>query len=169
MPDIVHDRGAQMQQADFRLAMRRLAATVSVITCSHRGQRCGMTATAVTSVCMAPPALLICVNGNASVHPAIRDSGRFCVNLLTERQMDISTLFGGKLPQNERFATGRWSDGEHGLPYLDEAQAAIFCELDCHFEYGTHSIFIGKVTRTTVIDTVKPLLYADGGFARLAS
>jgi flavin reductase len=46
----------------FRSAMRRLVATVSVVTCADADGWHGMTATAVTSVCIDPPAILVCVN-----------------------------------------------------------------------------------------------------------
>ena len=42
--------------------MRRLAATVTIISTSDaNGNRYGMTATAVNSLAMDPPSLLICV------------------------------------------------------------------------------------------------------------
>ena len=44
----------------FRLAMRRLAGGVALVTTFHDGARHGMTATSVTSLCMDPPALLAC-------------------------------------------------------------------------------------------------------------
>ena len=46
-------------EAAFKLAMRRLAATVTIVTAGREGRRFGMTATAVTSVTAAPPTLLI--------------------------------------------------------------------------------------------------------------
>jgi flavin reductase len=50
---------------NFREAMRRLAATVNVVT-ARSGERCfGMTATAVTSLSMDPVSALVCVNRSA--------------------------------------------------------------------------------------------------------
>lgn len=49
---------AEIEQA-FRKAMRRFAATVSVISARQGVERHAMTATAVTSLSMAPPSLLV--------------------------------------------------------------------------------------------------------------
>jgi flavin reductase (DIM6/NTAB) family NADH-FMN oxidoreductase RutF len=147
--------------------MRRVAATVTVVTGSHAGVRGGMTATAVTPVCLTPPSLLVCVNSSASIHPLIKGSGAFCVNVLRDGQDAIATLFGGKVAQAERFASEHWAEDAHGLPFLDDAQAAIFCDLADQVSYGTHSVFIGRVNRVWMADAVSPLVYADGKFSRL--
>ena len=54
--------------ASFRDAMRRLAATVTIISARGEGRRHGITATAVTSVSRDPPSLLVCVTGSGSLH-----------------------------------------------------------------------------------------------------
>jgi flavin reductase (DIM6/NTAB) family NADH-FMN oxidoreductase RutF len=147
---------------DFKLAMRRLAASVSIITCSHEGRRAGMTATAVTSLCLAPPSLLVCVNCSASIYPLIIASNSFCVNVLNDRQGAIAALFGGKVPQNKRFGMHGWQASETGLPYLDDAQSVAFCSLEHQLQYGTHSVFVGQVTSVRITGEVAPLIYADG-------
>src|SRR5258707_15611104 len=43
----------------FRLVMRNVASSVAVITVEHKGQKHGMTATAVCSVSAAPPTILV--------------------------------------------------------------------------------------------------------------
>lgn len=46
--------------AAFRGAMRRPAATVTIVTTANSDRGHGMTATAVTSLSMVPPSLLVC-------------------------------------------------------------------------------------------------------------
>ena len=82
--------------ADFKKAMRRLAATVTIISTSDaNGNRYGMTATAVNSLAMDPPSLLICVNHSASIHAPLVGRGRFCVNVLTTGHEDLVSAFSG--------------------------------------------------------------------------
>lgn len=81
----------------FRLTMRRLAAMITVITTRDRNRRFGMTATAVTSVTMAPPSLLVCVIRCASLHEPLSVRGRFCVNILKSGQEDVSRVFAGRV------------------------------------------------------------------------
>jgi flavin reductase len=61
----------------FRHSMRRLATTVSVVTCARDGIRHGMTATAVTALCMEPASLIVCVNAKSSFLAPLRRERRF--------------------------------------------------------------------------------------------
>ena len=151
-------------EADFRKAMRRLASAVTVITAAHAGRRHGMTATAVTSVSSAPPSLLACINRAAGLHDPLVASGRFCINILYADQSEIAEAFGGKLPNDERFSVGAWAASAGGLPFLREAQASIFCDLDLVTPYGTHSVVIGRISDILVAGHVAPLLYQDGRY-----
>ncbi len=151
---------------DFRGAMRRLTTTVSVISCAHGDTWFGMTATAVTSVCAEPPALLVCVNGSSAIHSPLESSKRFCVNMLRVGQESVSTAFSGRLRGVERFSAGTWSLSDAGLPYLETAQANIFCRTDQVMRFGTHSIFIGAVEWVKLSETVAPLLYENGRYMK---
>ncbi|ALD90048.1 flavin reductase family protein [Cupriavidus gilardii] len=151
--------------ADFKTAMRRMASTVSIITCANEAGAHGMTATAVTSVCAEPSSLLVCVNTAASFHHAISGAERFCVNLLDSSQVDLSQAFSGRLKGAERFSVGSWQLHDDGLPYLEDAQANLFCLVDRRIAYGTHTIFIGRVEHVLIADQVSPLLYQDGSYA----
>jgi len=153
-------------EASFRDAMRRLAATVTIITAGSPGQRHGITATAVTSLSMDPPSLLVCVNRSSSLHSLLGESNRFCVNLLRSEQADLSNAFSGKLPSEERFLHGAWKEDKDGLPYLADAQASIFCTRHGAVDHGSHSIFIGAVESVRMIDEVSPLLYSNGAYSR---
>src|ERR1700761_6011491 len=159
------DEGSQL----FRQAMRRFPAAVTVVTARGAEGDCGMTATAVTSLSMDPPSLLVCVNRNAGFHRTIEDSGHFCINVLREGQHQISSNFGGAKATNaERFAEGDWRESEqNGLLYLADAQAAIFCRKTATFMHTTHTIVVGEATGLILHDTVAPLLYIDGRYATL--
>ena len=149
----------------FKLAMRRLAATVTIVTAGREGRRFGMAATAVTSVTASPPTLLICVNRSASVHDIIVESGHYCVNILGTSHAGLVGPFGGASAGEARFAHGDWSHHDGGMPYLDDAQASLFCAVRQSVEHGSHSILIGEVTSVHLSDAIAPLLYQDGGLA----
>ena len=68
----------------FRAAMRRFPSTVSVISTAKDGQRHGMTATAVTSVSLDPPSLLVCVNRSGRLFDLMESCRRFCVTCFTQ-------------------------------------------------------------------------------------
>ncbi len=149
--------------ADFKRAMRRLAATVTIITTADvNGTRYGMAATAVNSLAMDPPSLLICVNHSASIHAPLVGHGSFCVNVLTTEHEELVAAFGGKLKGEARFQVGDWRSDEGGMPYLADAQSNLFCEIDSVVPYATHSIVIGRVVAARVEDSIRPLIFADG-------
>lgn len=147
----------------LRLAMRRLTSAVCVISTAHDGQKFGMTATSVTSVSLAPPSLLVCINRRARLHDPLIRRGAFFVNILHADDTEIAEAFSGARADIDRFACGAWDD-TNGLPYLASAQASVFCELDAISSYGTHSIMIGKVGDVVVRGNVSPLLYQDGKY-----
>lgn len=152
--------------AAFKGAMRRLAATVTVISTGDGGERQGMTATAVTSVTADPPAILVCVNQSASLHPVMTNGTRFCVNLLNNAHADVAGAFGGRLQGAARFSAGDWSDNDKGVPFLTDAQANIFCTVDALMIYGTHTIFVGKVDSVRLFGDIAPLIYQDGRYIK---
>ena len=157
--------------SDFRYAMRRLAATVTLVTTSDAdGQRYGMLATSVTSVTMEPPMLLVCVSRSAHVHPALMARKRMCINVLLDEQAELVRAFSSSLPHDERFAN---VDCENhttfDLPYLRDAQALFFCEVDQVVEAGTHSVVLARVLESRAIDAVRPMVYVDGRMSHLPS
>jgi flavin reductase len=83
-------------EGDFRKAMRTLASAVSIVSTAHDDRRFGMTATAVCSLSMQPPTLLVCVNQSTSLHHPLLSAGRFCINILHADQDELARTFGRK-------------------------------------------------------------------------
>ena len=152
---------------DFKRAMRRLATTITVVACrDEEGVRHGMTATAVTSLCMDPPALLVCVNRSSAFHARIENATVYSINLLRIGQEGVSHAFSGGLRGEERFSVGKWAANGTGAPYLEEAQATMFCAMREFKRFCTHTIFIGEVEEVRLSQPVAPLLFQDGSYAR---
>nr|WP_051334497.1 flavin reductase family protein [Bradyrhizobium sp. Ai1a-2] len=143
--------------------MRRLAATVSVVTCVDGDGWHGMTATAITSVSIDPPAILVCVNTAAAFYRRLSLSKNFCVNLLGSPHVQVSQGFGGQLRGAERFASGNWTLTRE-LPCLIDAQANLFCKTETQTHFGTHGIFIGSVEEARFSAVAAPLVYQDGHY-----
>lgn len=166
-PGAALEAGAPDLQQEFKSAMRRLAATVCIVSTADEDGWHGMTATSVTSVSMDPPSVLVCVNTTASLHKVLHAGGRFCINLLrASQQSHAGTFSSSKIRGADRFAEHAWkaSDEQGSLPYLVDAQANLFCDIDQAVSYGTHTIFIGRVNAIRNGDLVSPLLYADGQY-----
>ena len=150
----------------FKGALRRLAATVTIVTAADQDRRHGMTATAVTSLSIEPPSLLVCLNNRTLLHDIMLGARRFCVNVLHRDHADLSGAFGGKLPPEQRFGLGAWRFDDDGLPYLEDAQAVLFCRRTAALPSGTHTIFVGAVVRAAHREEIAPLVYENAAYCR---
>ena len=147
----------------FRAAMRRFPSTVSVISTAKDGRRHGMTATAVTSVSLNPPSLLVCVNRSGRLFGIMESCHRFCVNVLHAEHVAVSRNFAEpNCP--DRFAYGEWHDNEHGIPYLLDAQVAMSCVKSLSVPHGSHTVFFGNVEEIKIREDISTLLYQNGGY-----
>ena len=149
----------------FRQAMRRVASTVNVITICADGEPMGITATAMSSLAIDPPSLLVCINQTASLHGSFSDASHFGVNVLHRDQQHLAQMFADRSKAELRFTAG-WDLDCARPPRLIDAQAALLCRRIDHHQCGTHSIFIGVVEEVRVREEVAPLLYLDGSYVR---
>ena len=53
------------------------------------------------------------------------------------------------------------------MPVLSDAQARIVCAKEDRFDYGSHTIFLGRVASVGIHGTVDPLIYVDGKYTCL--
>ncbi|WP_027282156.1 flavin reductase family protein [Roseomonas gilardii] len=150
--------------AAFRAAMRRFASTVTVVTACDHARRHGMTATAVTSLSMEPPSLLVCIHRQTLLHDILLRAPRFCVNVLHSSQGHVSAAFSGGVPPERRFDGDEWQNSEDGVPFLRGAQANLFCRKAAAVPYGTHLILVGEVEKAELCEGSSPLLYHDAGY-----
>lgn len=152
----------------FRQAMRRVASTVNVITICVDGQPMGITATAMSSLAMDPPSLLVCINRAAALHGSMEDVSHFGVNVLHRDQEHLARMFADRAMAPMRFTEGWHLDCDRP-PRLIHAQASILCRRIDHHQFGTHSIFIGVVEDVVVRNDTHPLLYLDGRYGDAAT
>lgn len=163
--------GAKMVDAvEFRRAMSSFASGVNVITVSDAaGDHHGMTATAFCSVSSEPPLVLICVNRDTRTHDLIVESGRFGVSMLSGGSAEISNHCarpgGDKRLPSDWLAEGTSSE----TPALAAALVHVDCSIHERREAGTHAVFIGQVENVVFGVDDEPLLYFQGGYAKLGS
>jgi flavin reductase (DIM6/NTAB) family NADH-FMN oxidoreductase RutF len=154
--------------AETKLALRRLASGVAVVSCRDGEARHAMTATAVNALSMQPPSMIICINRAAQFHGAISAATHFALNILHRSQIDVSKGCGGEARGEDRFGYGAWVEAA-GVPTLAEAQARIVCTNDARLDYGSHTIFVGRVTFVAIHGDIDPLIYVDGRYTCLPS
>jgi flavin reductase (DIM6/NTAB) family NADH-FMN oxidoreductase RutF len=158
----------QQLRNDAKQALRRLASSVSVITCRHGGRDFAMTATAVSALSMEPPSMLVCVNRSAAFHAALHQADAFAINVLSRAHVIISRLCSGEAKGDGRFGVGSWV-ADAAAPVLADAQAAIICRKDMELDYGTHTVFMGPILSISTNGEVDPLIYVDGQYTGRAA
>jgi flavin reductase (DIM6/NTAB) family NADH-FMN oxidoreductase RutF len=161
MPDA--GASSELIAADFRAAMRRLVSTVCIVTAEQGGHWIGMTMTAVSSVSMEPPSLLICAHQRSRLRAALKPRVEFCVNVLRVGHDQAAQAFAGARSHEERFAGPGWTC-EGGPPILTDALANIVCETATSLDYGTHTIVVGEVTCVRLNPEGPPLIYGHGRY-----
>jgi 4-nitrophenol 2-monooxygenase / 4-nitrocatechol 4-monooxygenase, reductase component len=160
---VVHAPGISSDQ--FRDAIGHFATGVTVITAVNDSRRYGTTASAVSSLSLEPPMLLVCLNAASSTGVAIAESHTFAVNVLAQGQDELAKRFAVKHP--DRFAGVPVGDGETGVPLLADALAHFECRVVEQVTGGTHVVFIAEVHAARTREGGAPLAYFRGQFAGL--
>jgi len=152
---------------DFRHVLGHFATGVTIIsTCDADGRPTGLTASAFSSVSLDPPLILVCVDHKSQSYPALRERGRFAVNILSLDQETASRRFA--TTRLDKFEGIPHRISELGLPLLDGALAQLECTTVSTHVAGDHTIFVGRVEAARVLGE-EPLLYFRGKYQRLAT
>ena len=135
------------ESANFRLAMREFASGVAIVTCVNGQERAGCTATALSSLSLAPPSLVVLLQRSSSTLASLRQAGAFAVNLLAAQHGPLAERFSGRggVKGEARFDEGEWLPLVSGAPALADALASLDCRVEEILERHTHAIIIGAV------------------------
>ncbi|MFC5588919.1 flavin reductase [Sporosarcina soli] len=150
----------------FRDVIGHFASGVTVITTKHEGTNYGVTASAVSSLSVDPPMLLVCINQATGTCNAISKQKVFGVNILHEDQGDIALQFAR--PSADKFKGIDITEGKLGEPILKDTLAHLECRVVQEVTGGTHSVFLAEVIHASSEER-KPLTYYRGKFGRFIS
>jgi flavin reductase (DIM6/NTAB) family NADH-FMN oxidoreductase RutF len=153
-------------QADFRAAMRRTAAGVTLVTTDGPHGRAGLTVSTLCSLSLEPCSVIACVNRSSATLTAIRSNGIFAASILAQGQAAIAEAFAGAAPAERRFDLGTWYTLVTGAPLLEGALASFDCRLADTHDFGSHCIVIGTVEATMHTET-QPLVYSQRQYHHL--
>ncbi|MCW4466941.1 flavin reductase [Glutamicibacter sp. MNS18] len=152
-----------VDEAVFRNVAGYFATGVTVITTTCDDTPAGTTASAVASLSMDPPMMLVCLNRSSATHDKVMDSGIFAVNIMSQEQDSTALAFARK--GTDKFAGISWSSAPNGAPVIDGSLATIACRVTETAVGGTHTVFMGEVI-DTVTNPGEPLTYYRGIFGR---
>lgn len=91
---------------------------------------------------------------------------------MSEAHADILERFSRSDMRDKRFTAEDWEEGPQKLPVLRGALASQICTVQGTYDYGTHTIFVGRVEDVILLDSaansVNPLIWLNGSLASLA-
>jgi flavin reductase (DIM6/NTAB) family NADH-FMN oxidoreductase RutF len=138
----------QVGPGEFRATMAHLAAGVAVVMSELDGEDVGMTATALCSVSLDPPTMLLSVGHGSRMYEALSDLDTWAVSLLPAAARQVATRFAIKGRPSDRLllADLAWHRGPAtGHVVLDEAVAALECVTEQRLTVADHTLMIARV------------------------
>jgi flavin reductase (DIM6/NTAB) family NADH-FMN oxidoreductase RutF/DNA-binding GntR family transcriptional regulator len=149
---------------EFRQIIGHFASGVTIITGMSDGEPVGTTASAVSSLSLSPPMVLISMNLESRTGEVIDRTKKFGLNILSDSQADLAIRFAGK--GGDKFAGVDIVTGEHGMPLLAGALATMECKVVDQVGAATHVVFLAEVEGAAAASG-SPLAYFRGEFGRL--
>ncbi len=151
----------------FREGVGHYASGITVITSQLDEEPLGFTCQSFYSVSMSPALISFSVMKSSASYPKIRQSGKFLVNILSDKQIDISNKFAKR-------GTAKWHDVEWirsplGNPIISGSLHWIDCTIHAEHSAGDHLIVIGEVKEMDEqsAKNEKPLLYFKGNYLNM--
>src|SRR3546814_19625440 len=98
----------------------------------------GITATAMSSLAMDPPSLLVCINQAAAMHGSLQDVSHFGVNVLHRDKEHLPRMFADRSQHHIRFTSG-WELDDSPPPRPADATPFLnYRRINTH-PFGTHN------------------------------
>jgi len=150
---------------EFRAAMALVPTPVTVVTAPGDQVAAGATASAVASLSLDPPLMLVCLDHQSRTLDAVRRAGRFAVNVLAAQGEEHARTFATQSPHEEKWRDVPLAE-RGGVPVLGEALIWVVCELRDLLDGGDHTIVTGVVEELEAREGV-PLLFHQGRYRAL--
>jgi 3-hydroxy-9,10-secoandrosta-1,3,5(10)-triene-9,17-dione monooxygenase reductase component len=150
----------------FRRVLGAFPTGVTVVTAPTPRGPVGLSVGSFTSVSLDPPLVGFLPAVSSVSWPRIAEGGRFCVNVLSERQEDVARLFA--TPGAARFDGMAWTAAPYsGAPVLDGVLAWIDCDVAGVSDAGDHHFVLGEVRALGTRGAGNPLVFFRGDYRAL--
>jgi flavin reductase (DIM6/NTAB) family NADH-FMN oxidoreductase RutF len=154
----------------FREIMASFPSGVAVVTALDGEGPRGLTVSALCSVSLTPPLVLVCVDDTSNTLPALRAAGGFTVNFLAHGCGELASRFASK--SDCKFDGIEWTrpaTPEGGPILVRDSAAFAVCVTRQAFAAGDHWVFLGEVREGGAIEDREPLVYHRRAYVGLRS
>ncbi len=157
----------KIDSAEFRQILGCFTTGVAVVTAQNDALgEFGLTVNSFTSVSLAPPLVLFCLDRDAALHKAFRQVDCFVINFLAAGQEKVSRHFADS--HHNPAPKNMWDAGVGGCPVLRGTLGWVLCKPHAVHKGGDHSIFVGEVIDLHKrAGTKEPLAYFHGRYRAL--
>lgn len=166
LANTVPHMGGEIDPRKFRNVLGQFCTGLTVVTSMTDGAPTGFTCQSFSSLSLDPPLVVLCPSKSSTTWPRIRNSGRFCVNILADHHETLSDKFS--VSGGDKFTDIEFGSSPSGSPLLPDALAWLDCSVHAEYDGGDHSIVVGRVHALDAVSDSRPLLFHRGRYARTA-
>ncbi|WP_132993055.1 3-hydroxy-9,10-secoandrosta-1,3,5(10)-triene-9,17-dione monooxygenase reductase subunit [Gordonia zhaorongruii] len=153
----------EFDSRQFRTAMGQFCTGVAVITTvTDEGNPVGFACQSFACLSLDPPLVVFCPMKTSRTWPLIEQSGTFVVNILSNKQQDVSAVFGA--PGDDKFSKVDWDPSPGGAPVIRHSLTWAECSVEAVNDGGDHHVVIGRAKVLGEVLQDKPLLFYRGGY-----
>ena len=152
-----------IESGDFRNVLGKYPTGVTLVSSKDDQGPFAMVIGSFGSVSLDPPLVQFMPAKESGTWLRIKKTGRYCVNVLGEQQLDLSNSFFNK--DKDPFEAIHWSESTLGSPIIEGCVAWIDCLIGDVHEAGDHYIVIGEVKAIGATEKDEgPLLFLGGAY-----
>ena len=152
-----------IESEDFRKVLGKYPTGVTLVSSKDDQGPFAMVIGSFGSVSLDPPLVQFMPAKESETWSRIKKTGRYCVNVLGEQQLDLSNSFFNK--DKDPFEAIHWSESTLGSPIIEGCVAWIDCLIGDVHEAGDHYIVIGEVQGIGATEKDEgPLLFLGGAY-----
>ncbi len=145
----------------FKKTLSKFVTGITVVCVNDKGNISGKTVNSFNSLSLEPPMVLFSLGNYSSSINTFLKSKYLTINILSNKQKDISNNFSKKKPSTKDI---NFLNGKKKTILIDNCVANLECKLIDKIKKGDHIIFICQVIATHYNDKLKPLLYYNSQY-----
>ncbi len=144
----------------LRQVLGCFATGVAVVASQGQTGPAGVLVNSFTSVSLAPPIVLFCIDRDSRTWPSVERSGCFAVSFLAGEQASIAYRF--QQSGIDRFEGVETLSPPTGSPVIAGALGYVDCEVIDVLTYGDHHLVFGAVREAARLGSEEPMIFFRG-------
>jgi predicted dehydrogenase/flavin reductase (DIM6/NTAB) family NADH-FMN oxidoreductase RutF len=145
----------------------RVQSVTGLITASLDDEVYIFPSASFAQVSLTPPRIAINPNRTYGIEAAVRDTGRFAINVLPDSsraRMIQAMRVRRRQPHKARLLGLTVKEDEHGIPFIEGNLRTVFCEVEQTLESGDRKLYIARVVESRsnpAMSGYLPLLFSQ--------